>query len=342
MSKDNVKDEDIIRVLTKKKHHENGVIDTYRGSNKSKKSKPDSSDKDPAQIIKNLDDELDERNKEIIQKIMDEVSDADIVEIVKGHYVTPKKKKEIKDLNESNQSEFKELIESFEEARFEEGDNTIRNVCILSSISKNNRVYKESAMANVLALANGTKVYCDHSLEKGKIRSVRDLIGQLKNPHKVGNKIYADLQVLSNKVEFVMPLAKEMPHQVGMSIVAQGKIGGRDEKGRMQVEEVVSLRSCDIVVDPATVNSLFEQKIGVKKDGTIGKIRVGKKFDKNSPVCEFTHKVTCPVYSELNVNYEKCLLYKDGENCPYSEGGEFYRKTKEEISDEDFVNKVKE
>lgn len=257
-----IDDEDIIKAVSRRKYHEKDVIVTYTAGEKSK-SKSDSSDRDPKQILLDLEDlenKLDERNENIVKEILDGISDEDVVEIIKGDYVTPKKNK---DLEESNQSEFSELVESFVEARFEGEGNIIRNVCLLSSISKNNRKYLDEAMEDIVALADGVKVFADHEIAdgKGKVRSVRDLIGKILHPHKVNEKIYGNFEVLENHKDWIFAIAKQMPENIGMSIVAKGKMHPeRDSEGREQVESVKSLTSIDLVTSPATTSGLYESK----------------------------------------------------------------------------------
>ena len=275
--------------------------------------------KDVAQMIKDLDKEVKEKQKDLPVNILIERDEFGKVKFIL--------KEKSKDLEEAAGIEFTEITEAFTEAIFEKTDNTIRNICLISASSRNNRVYTDRALNNIVELARGVKVFADHSV-KEEIRSVRDLIGKIERPYKSNNKVYGDLKVLSNQKDWVFSIAEQMPNLVRMSIVAKGKVSPeRDSKGREQIESVVQLKSVDLVSEPATVSGLFEQRLGVRKDGTIGVVRVGKKFDPNSPVCKYSQKINCPVYSELDKDYEKCLLFKDGENCPYAEGGAFYSKS---------------
>ena len=276
--------------------------------------------KDVAQMIKDLDKEVEEKQKDLPVNILIERDDFGKVKFIL--------REKSKDLEEATGIEFSEIIEAFQEAILEKENSTIKNVCILSSISKNNRRYLDEALNNVVGLANGVKVFADHPVKGQNVRSVRDLIGKIEHPYKSNNKVYGDLKVLSNQRDWVFSIAEQMPNLVGMSIVAKGKVSPeRDSKGREQIESVVQLKSVDLVSEPATVSGLFEQRLGVRKDGSIGVVRVGKKFDPNSPVCKYSQKISCPVYSELDKDYEKCLLFKNGENCPYAEGGAFYSKS---------------
>ena len=273
--------------------------------------------KDIAQMLKDLDKEVEEKAENLPVDILMERD-----ELGKVKFLI---KEKIKDIEETG-TEITEITEAFTEAIFEKTDNTIRNICLISVSSRNNRVYTDRALNNIVELARGVKVFADHPV-KGQIRSVRDLIGKISAPRRAGDKIYGDLKVLSNQ-DWVFDIAKQMPEIVGMSIVARGKISPeKDQKGREQVESVLALKSIDLVSEPATTNSLFEQHLGIRPDGSIGAVSIGKKFDPKSPVCKFTHTILCNVYSELDKNFENCEIFKEGENCPYAEGGAFHSKS---------------
>ena len=275
--------------------------------------------KDVAQMIKDLDKEVEEKQKDLPVNILIERDEFGKVKFIL--------KEKSKDLEEAAGIEFSEITEAFTEAIFEKTDNTIRNICLLSSFSRNNRVYTDKALNNIVELARGVKVFADHPVKEEKVRSIRDLIGKIEHPRKIDNKVYGDLKILSNQ-DWVFSIAEQMPSLVGMSIVARGKIHPeRDSQGREQVESVLALKSIDLVSEPASTSGLFEQHLGIKKDGSIGAVSVGKKFDPKSPVCKFAHTVLCPVYSELDKNFENCEIFKEGENCPYAEGGAFHSKS---------------
>lgn len=178
-----------------------------------------------------------------------------------------KKKDSTIKVKEIKESVFTELVEEiqtcFSEATFSSSGNVIKNVAILNRISKNNRIYSDKALDDIVDLANeGIKSYADHEIEnsRGKVRSVRDLIGRIFSAKKTDGKVVGSLEVLENHRSWVFAIA-EMPELAGMSIRAMGKIKAeRDEKGREVVESVSVLKSIDLVSEPATTKSLFENR----------------------------------------------------------------------------------
>lgn len=224
-----------------------GVISTHRRKDK----------QDVAQMIKDLDKEVEERNKDMPVEILVEKDEWGKTKFI----IREKVKDDEREFEEAVGTEISEITMAFSEARFEEGDNVIRNVVLLSSISKNNRRYLDKALSDVTGLASGVKVFADHPKSGETVRSVREIIGAIENPHRSGGKIYGNLRILSSHKNWVFALAKEMPNIAGMSILAKGKMHPeRDEQGREQVESVSILKSIDLVSEPATTSRLYENK----------------------------------------------------------------------------------
>lgn len=189
-----------------------------------------------------------------------EMYSADDLETIDGKIDTAMKKFKIGKYAESvrEEIEFVDITEGFKEAKIDEDLNVIKNVAIISKESKNNRIYSDEALNDVIELAEGAKSFADHPV-KGMIRSVKMLIGKLTNAHKVDGKGYADFEILENHKNWIFPIAKQMPEVAGMSIIARGKISPeKDERGREVVESVSELKSIDLVSEPATTKSLFE------------------------------------------------------------------------------------
>ena len=253
--KNKIDDDDIVNIIKKRgledtpsvvKKRDDGVISTI-GKDK----------KDVAQMIADLDKKIKEKADDLSCEILVEKD-----EFGKAKFIIKEKVKDNdRDFEEAVGTEFSELTEAFAEARFEEGDNVIRNVCLLSSISKNNRKYLDKALDDVTGLAGGVKVFADHPKRGETVRSVREIIGAIEHPHRTGGKIYGNLRVLSSHKDWVFALAKEMPNIAGMSILAKGKMHPeRDEQGREQVESVSILKSIDLVSEPASTSGLYENK----------------------------------------------------------------------------------
>lgn len=133
----------------------------------------------------------------------------------------------------------------------------LRNVCLLGPRSRNGRIYTDKAIAGALPFFEAAKCYFNHEGATGQ-RDVRDLIGLFSGPRCTGGKVFADLKVLSCQKDFLFGLAEQMPAAAGMSINAQGRAFAKD--GKQFVEEITALHSVDLVAEPATTSSLFEEK----------------------------------------------------------------------------------
>ena len=136
----------------------------------------------------------------------------------------------------------------------------IKNVVLLGAISKNNRVYSPNAMQEAVDLYNGVKAFANHpplNDNKKNLRDIRDLIGKFIFPKFEDNKIKADLKLLTN-AKWVMEIAENMPETVGFSHNVLGIVAKKD--GREIVESIKSVKSVDLVTDPATTSSMFESK----------------------------------------------------------------------------------
>lgn len=168
-----------------------------------------------------------------------------------------------------------ELMESFDEgkplreATIDRNSDIIRNICILSPASKNNRVYSPQAIASSAKLFEGAKAFANHPKrsERGEVRDVRDLIGKYCNIRVEDGKLKGDLEVLESHKSWVFPLAEQAPDLVGLSINAQGKVFRKGE--REVVDSITSVRSVDLVSEPAATISLFES-ISPEKDSSKG------------------------------------------------------------------------
>ena len=157
-----------------------------------------------------------------------------------------------------------ELTESFDggkplrEATVDRDSNIIRNICLLSPVSKNNRIYTPQGIANSVRLFEGAKAFANHPRrsERGEVRDVRDLIGKYLNIRAEDGKLRGDLEVLESHKSWVFPLAEQAPELVGLSINAQGKVFRRGEQE--VVESITLVRSVDLVSEPAATLNLFE------------------------------------------------------------------------------------
>ena len=157
-----------------------------------------------------------------------------------------------------------ELLEHQEsclnEAFLDKESLVIKNVVLLGAISKNNRVYSPNAMQEAVDLYDGVKAFANHpplNNNKKNLRDIRDLIGKFIFPKFEDNKIKADLKLLTN-AKWVMEIAENMPETVGFSHNVLGLVAKKD--GKEIVESIKSVKSVDLVTDPATTRSMFESK----------------------------------------------------------------------------------
>lgn len=136
----------------------------------------------------------------------------------------------------------------------------IHGVKILGLESANKRSYTREALERAVSLYEGKAVNVDH-IPSGQLRSYRDRIGRIVNVRLSGDGLYGDLLVNPKH-----PLAEQLfwdaehaPENVGLSHDAQGKTVVRD--GKMIVESISSVRSVDLVAEPATTRSLYESAV---------------------------------------------------------------------------------
>ncbi len=146
--------------------------------------------------------------------------------------------------------------------------NTIEGTTLITSASSNGvnrkRKYSENALKQIAAMAEGIPAYANHvSPELAfKPRDVKDLIGRHVNVrYDAGTgSVKSDLQLLEHHAPWVFSLAERLGDQVGNSLVSKGLV--RMEGDTEVVDEIVALRSGDLVSDPASTRGLFESQVG--------------------------------------------------------------------------------
>jgi len=141
-------------------------------------------------------------------------------------------------------------------SRIDREAGVIRDVLVLGSHSANGRTYTTDAMSAAAKLYEGVPVYIDHQPE-GR-RSYRDKIGRLTSVQHRDGGLRADLHINPAHPAAAQLLwdAEHHPAAVGLSHDAEGRIVTRD--GQAIVEAIESVRSVDLVAEPATTRSLFE------------------------------------------------------------------------------------
>jgi len=137
-------------------------------------------------------------------------------------------------------------------------------VKVVGFVSKNKRYYKPAALQQAVPLYEGIKVYFDHVEDKdAKLgRKFGEKFGVLRKVHFVENAgLFADLH-FNPKHQYAEQFvwdANNDPESLGLSHHATTLTArSRDRHNRTVVEQIVKVKSVDVVPDPATTQSLFE------------------------------------------------------------------------------------
>jgi hypothetical protein len=142
-----------------------------------------------------------------------------------------------------------------------EGTTLIRAHSV-NGAGKGGRRYSDTALRQIAAMAEGLPAYLNHvSPDMAfKPRDVKDLIGVHRNIRFFPNegKVMSDLHVAEHQAPLVFGLAEKLGDVIGNSLVSRGAV--RMENGTEIVEEILLLRSADLVSDPAATKGLFEQR----------------------------------------------------------------------------------
>jgi hypothetical protein len=152
---------------------------------------------------------------------------------------------------------FLERIEQGPRLKSEPG--ILRGVTVLGLTSRNGRYYTPESAENALPLYENCAVFVDHPDDPLGKRSVRDRFGRLRNLRMEGRKVRADLHY--NTAHPFAPtlewFAENDPGAVGLSHNVEAE-GEENYDGTFVVRQIVTVRSVDLVAEPATTTSLFE------------------------------------------------------------------------------------
>lgn len=141
----------------------------------------------------------------------------------------------------------------------------LKGVKLIGHHSKNGREYPASVLRNAVSHYEGIAINVDHAVDaNGKPsqgpRSVRSRNGMAVNARYVEDKgIFADWKYnpKQSETEKILWSAENMPGEVGFSHDARLRVNPK-KNDKVVVEEIVGVRSVDVVADPATTASLFE------------------------------------------------------------------------------------
>lgn len=141
----------------------------------------------------------------------------------------------------------------------------LRGVKILGATSKNGRDYSTKALREAAEMYEGLGVNTNHPGRStpNASRTVEEGVGWLENVTVKPDGVYGDLHVIKSHAlaETIFEVAERKPNRFGLSHNAAGDVTERG--GRRIVESIKSVRSVDLVQNPATVNSLFESEAPV-------------------------------------------------------------------------------
>lgn len=138
-------------------------------------------------------------------------------------------------------------------------ESTLLNVKVLGSTSQNGRQYTMEARQAAIPLYEGLRVNIDHpDKSPNASRSLRDRFGKLVNVRNEADGTRADLRFnpAHSMAATVKWFAENDPDCLGLSHNAVGQ--GEVKSGVFVIEKIVSVRSVDLVADPATTKGLFE------------------------------------------------------------------------------------
>lgn len=148
-------------------------------------------------------------------------------------------------------------------------------VKIIGCFSRNGREYPNETLREAIPLYENTKVNLDHPEgDPRRPRSYQDRFGVVRNVELQENEgLYADFHFNPKHpvAEQLLWDAEHAPENVGFSHNVEALV--RRENDRMIVEKIVSVRSVDLVADPATTAGLFETKDVPSEDMATSELR---------------------------------------------------------------------
>ncbi|MGQ0637314.1 MAG: hypothetical protein ACT4QC_22125 [Planctomycetaceae bacterium] len=137
----------------------------------------------------------------------------------------------------------------------------IRGVRILGRASRNGREYSDSALAQAARLYEGLGVNLNHRGREQRAgeRAVEDGLGWLQEIEVRADGVYGDLHYFRTHPQagLLVEAAERNPRRFGLSHHAEGRVEKRE--GKWVVESIASVKSVDVVQNPATNRGLFEE-----------------------------------------------------------------------------------
>lgn len=149
-------------------------------------------------------------------------------------------------------------------ARVDRDAGMIRGVKLIGFDSKNGRHYPPAVLKSATGVYESAKVNIDHpERDPTQPRKYSERFGVIRNARFVeGQGVFGDFQFnpkhpLSEQVCWD---AENNPEALGFSHNALLRVGKPLKDGREQIEQIIQVRSMDLVADPATTKSLYESE----------------------------------------------------------------------------------
>ena len=158
-----------------------------------------------------------------------------------------------------------ELIQEFTQSdtsrlKIDKSRGILHGVKILGTHSRNRRHYPVEVLKKAIPLYENAKVNLDHPEgDPNRPRSYMDRLGVIREVQLRGEDgLYADFHFNPNHplAEQLLWDAEHAPANVGFSHNVEAVL--RRERDETVVEDILSVRSVDLVADPATTAGLFE------------------------------------------------------------------------------------
>jgi hypothetical protein len=146
-----------------------------------------------------------------------------------------------------------------EAAEFDGSTQTLRNVVLSGGTSRNGHRYLPSALQAAVPLYDRKPVFLDHATNPLKPfdRSMRDLVGCIRNPRFVDGQIRGDIEILQTEAgQTFLALVQGDAPAMGMSHVVLAERA----PGSTWIERIQDVISVDAVAFPATTRSLRESQ----------------------------------------------------------------------------------
>ncbi len=162
----------------------------------------------------------------------------------------------------------------FEATTLDAQKNKARVVVIRAGKSKNGNVYPEDVLSVSVPLFEGAKVFLDHTDIKPMEgnRSVRELVGYIEHPTFYNGRLEADLHTIDTEagraaIEIIRESIASRRNLVGMSVNIRARVKADSENAEAyNVEEIVEVRSVDLVVDPSAGGEILRIYESVQTD----------------------------------------------------------------------------